>query len=413
MVVFVDLDDPDEVEHQQHGHNTPFDMRDLINAHAARSLQHTSEKQTDEEEDEDDREHPNLNALSAVLGNYPIISEIARHLDLNSLHDLSRTCRQFRANLLQHRRQLILQTLRCVSDTPDPAWKSESVLREEADELWNTHGPDGIRIPRLTSGRVGTCARDMVGECRRCGTVVCRNCTMKAPSSTALKSRHRRLCRTCIRAPLYLHTRTTNPESDTEYHNDSSDDFPTHNPPLYRSPCSCPSQVWICTPCSTTLRTLDTSYMRAWTWRSRYSTHLHGIGTGLGTGIEGVQCGRESHCLSARTIFKEIECDAADTRTGGYFLQEIEGIGGVVKKKVKRRLLVGDVVQEFEDEREGGKYLEREQEGVDRSWCSWCARVVLSKKDVLRVGNADDTSAREVGLLGRASDSDLSSSSSL
>ncbi|KAG9646715.1 hypothetical protein KCU64_g10420, partial [Aureobasidium melanogenum] len=113
MVVFVDLDDPDEVEHQQHGHDTPFDMRELINAHAARSLQHTSEKQKDEEEDEDDREHPNLNALSAVLGNYPIISEIARHLDLNSLHDLSRTCRQFRANLLQHRRQLIPQTLRC------------------------------------------------------------------------------------------------------------------------------------------------------------------------------------------------------------------------------------------------------------------------------------------------------------
>lgn len=93
-------------------------------------------------------------------------------------------------------------------------------------------------------------------------------------------------------------------------------------------------------------------------------------------------------------------------------MQEIEGIGGVVKKKVKRRLLVGDVVQEFEDEREGGKYLEREQEGVDRSWCSWCARVVLSKKDVLRAANAS-SSAREVGLLGRASDSDLSSSSSL
>lgn len=233
---------------------------------------------------------------------------------------------------------------------------------------------------------------------------------MKAPSSTALKSRHRRLCRACIRAPLYLHTRTTTPEADIEHHNDNSDDFLTHNPPLYRSPCSCPSQVWICTPCSTTLRTLDTSYMRAWTWRSRYSTHLHGIGTGLGTGIEGVQCGREAHCLSARTIFKEIECDAAETRTGGYFLQEIEGIGGVVKKKVKRRLLVGDVVQEFEDEREGGKYLEREQEGVDRSWCSWCARVVLSKKDILRVGGS---SAREIGLLGRASESDLSSSSSL
>lgn len=195
MVVFVDLDDPDEVEHQhqhQHGHHTPFDMSDLINAHAARSLQHPPGGIT-EEEDEDGRDHPNLNALSAVLGNYPsvfchsmsqksgiltiggssIISEIARHLDLNSLHDLSRTCRQFRANLLQHRRQLIPQTLRCVSDTL-PAWKPEGVLREEEDDLWTTHGPAGIRIPRMTSGRVGTCARDMVGECRRCGTVVCR-----------------------------------------------------------------------------------------------------------------------------------------------------------------------------------------------------------------------------------------------
>ena len=75
MVVFVDLDDPDEVEqHHQHGHNTPFDMRELINAHTARSLQHTSEKQTGEEEEEEDgHDHPNLNALSAVLGNYPSV----------------------------------------------------------------------------------------------------------------------------------------------------------------------------------------------------------------------------------------------------------------------------------------------------------------------------------------------------
>jgi hypothetical protein len=152
--------------------------------------------------------------------------------------------------------------------------------------------------------------------------------------------------------------------------------------------------------------------MRAWTWRSRYSTHLHGIGTGLGTGIEGVQCGRESHCSSARTIFKEIECDAADTRQGGYFLQEMEGIGGVVKKKVRRRLLVGDVVQEFEREREGGRYLEREQDGLERSWCSWCDRVVLGEKDVLGCGEERDV----VGggdALGRSCGSDLSSSSSL
>ena len=74
MVVFVDLDDPDEVEHQhQHGHKTPFDMRDLINAHAARSLHHIPEKNTAQIQEEDDRDHPNLNALSAVLGNYPSV----------------------------------------------------------------------------------------------------------------------------------------------------------------------------------------------------------------------------------------------------------------------------------------------------------------------------------------------------
>jgi ABC-type Zn2+ transport system substrate-binding protein/surface adhesin len=78
MVVFVDLDDhPDEVEHHQHqhGHTTqPFDMRDLINAHAARSISHSIETEIEGQEEEDtEQEHPNLNALSAVLGNYPFV----------------------------------------------------------------------------------------------------------------------------------------------------------------------------------------------------------------------------------------------------------------------------------------------------------------------------------------------------
>jgi hypothetical protein len=76
MVVFVDLDDPDEVEHQQHqhGHNTPFDMRELINAHTARSISHPLEQEVESgEEDDAEQEHPNLNALSAVLGNYPFV----------------------------------------------------------------------------------------------------------------------------------------------------------------------------------------------------------------------------------------------------------------------------------------------------------------------------------------------------
>jgi hypothetical protein len=72
MVVFVDLDDPSEVEHQQqHGHDTPFDMRELINAYAARSTAYPIEQDFESEEDNTEQEHPNLNALSAVLGNYP------------------------------------------------------------------------------------------------------------------------------------------------------------------------------------------------------------------------------------------------------------------------------------------------------------------------------------------------------
>jgi hypothetical protein len=39
---------------------------------------------------------------------------------------------------------------------------------------WNTFGPNGVRVPKITSGKVGACARDMVGECRKCSRIVCR-----------------------------------------------------------------------------------------------------------------------------------------------------------------------------------------------------------------------------------------------
>jgi len=73
--------------------------------------------------------------------------------------------------------------------------------------------------------------------------------------------------------------------------------------------------------------------------------------------------------------------------------------------------LVGDVVQEFEGERVEGRYLEREQEGEERSWCSWCDRVVLSKKDLSRWTRTDKSHVGDA--LGRSCESDLSSSSSL
>lgn len=242
---------------------------------------------------------------------------------------------------------------------------------------------------------------------------------MKAPSPIALKGRYRRLCRTCIRSPLDEHTRYAVNECCSAYDDsrfvkesiyirvlkDSlstgpSDDGHGHTSvATARDPCSCEKEIWICQPCGQSLRTHDTTYMRGWTWRTRYSTYLGGLGTGIGEGVEGVQCGRHSACLAAKEVEKEIDCDADEldamkqlalkaemegrTWSGtSYTMQEMEGIGGVVKKKVKKRVRVGAVVKEYEDERDHGKYLYREQEGQNRTWCSWCDRVVMSKKDL-------------------------------
>jgi hypothetical protein len=88
-----------------------------------------------------------------------IVRQLAGQLDLNSLHDLSRSCRQFRANLLEYRHQLVRHTLHCVNEDGDGAARSMA------------------KSPfQLTSGKVGRCARDMVGECQRCAAVVCRVC---------------------------------------------------------------------------------------------------------------------------------------------------------------------------------------------------------------------------------------------
>lgn len=101
-----------------------------------------------------------------------IVISLAGHLDLNSLHDLSRACRQFRANLLQCRKQLIAQSLRCSKEDGDRSSTHADQLRE-ARLAWRANGRSDY-AGRMTSGKVGKCARDMVGECRNCGTVVCR-----------------------------------------------------------------------------------------------------------------------------------------------------------------------------------------------------------------------------------------------
>lgn len=147
--------------------------------------------------------------------------------------------------------------------------------------------------------------------------------------------------------------------------------------------------------------------MRGWTWRTRYSTYLGGLGTGIGEGNEGVACGRGAQCLKYKEVEKEIDADASELAqavidedeghhwTGtSFFTQEIEGIGGVMKKKVKRVVRVGAVVKEYEDEREGGDFLAREKERKMRSWCAWCERVVPGGKDLEGLGRWRDANER-------------------
>ena len=108
---------------------------------------------------------------SKLIHRHSIVSQLACLLDLNTLHDLSRTCRQFRENLFQYRRMLKMLTLRCENESPDPSGSPT----EDGQSLTTAHSHSQRRRPgRFASGRVGPCARDMVGECRKCSQVVCR-----------------------------------------------------------------------------------------------------------------------------------------------------------------------------------------------------------------------------------------------
>lgn len=130
-----------------------------------------------------------------------------------------------------------------------------------------------------------------------------------------------------------------------------------------------------------------------------------------------MKCARGEDCLGAKDVVVEFECGSTPTpslshgssssssssgRAGsdggdgegsespwtekdeaGYWRQEIEGLGGIVKKKFRKREKVGGTVKEWEDEREGSEeVLGREKEGRERSWCGWCGRVVLGEAEL-------------------------------
>ncbi|KAL8826933.1 MAG: hypothetical protein Q9191_003488 [Dirinaria sp. TL-2023a] len=397
MVVLLDLDDKDALDPRTSSVSTrgfPAPIWKVTQPATAVTSDRVNNAQ---------RPNANLNSFAAALSCYPIVSQIALSLDLNSLHALSRTCRQFRQTLLHYRDSLVQRTLRCEFDQPIDV-SGQRVLSSEGQAIQTGGLLRYIGYPTAYS-KIGPCARDMVGDCRRCGTIICRNCAHKPPSPWKLPNRHRRLCSTCLSAPLsQLTLQAKRLEETAKLH-----DF------VPREPCTCDSQgVYLCMHCGYGLAQDDTTYRRIWTWRTRYSTYLGGLGTGVGEGNEGVKCARKEQCLGAQIVDVEGECPTAESSSplrrsetpddgevvaahheeladveAGYLRQEIEGIGGVVKKKYKRRVRVGAPVREWEDEREGGQLLGREISGAERSWCAWCKRVVLGRQ-------ADEVEMRHV-----------------
>ncbi|KAK3326355.1 hypothetical protein B0H66DRAFT_550738 [Apodospora peruviana] len=376
------------------------------------------------------RENPNWNSMTQALGCYPIIMSVAASIDLNTLDNLSRTCRQVRANLLQYRAMLVVSTLHCSNEhlPVDP----EETLRYRARAQNWFYMEEAGRTSYI--GKSGQCARDLVDGCRRCGMVVCRNCAIKPPAPIVLRDRHRRLCVACTKAPLGC---LVKPRLDPS--------VSLFSDAMQRAICKCDSStgVWLCQPCGRTIRSDDYDYKSIWKWRNQYTDVLGGLGTGIGEGDRGVICGRDDACCAAREREQEMDCDTQDAASHannhnnllfglpqspssstagsisannggggsggspssslsfassissgsssplpssssikpGYERHEIEGIGGVMKQKLLRMVKVGACVPEWVDEKANGEILGREVRGAVRSWCGWCWRVIPGAKD--------------------------------
>ncbi|VUC34780.1 unnamed protein product, partial [Clonostachys rosea] len=365
-------------------------------------------------------EHPPRiqNLTTMAFACYPVVAAIVSHIDLNTLDSLARTSFFIHASLIQYRQVLINSTLHCSNEAVPVDHDQVFRYRARASN-WEYMQEDG----RNYEAKSGDCARDLVEPCRRCSKVICRNCAIKPPAPVTLRERHRRLCSPCTRAPIAT---LAKPPLDPS--------LPLDAEAVQRALCQCDKQgVWLCQPCGGSIRGADNEYHRIWRWRSQYGEILGGLGTGIGEGDRGVICGREADCCAAKEREQEIDCDAQDAKDNGhlgswadvqsassgstpspsgsqhslnpldlvledyrqertpspqlrtgYERHEIEGIGGVVKRKLVRMVRVGACVPDYEDEiGPGKKALVREVRGERRSWCGWCWRAIPSEKDSL------------------------------
>jgi len=136
-------------------------------------------------------------------------------------------------------------------------------------------------------------------------------------------------------------------------------------------------------------------YARGLDWRRQYR-----FLAGISEGQKGVECGRRSFCCAARLVEQDVEVDAHARRAledeaavvaaegdgsrdwsgTSFAAQEMDGIGGVVKMKVRRLVQIGEAVDEC-DEEVGEHILGKEHRKEVRSWCAWCDRIILSSHD--------------------------------
>ena len=356
-------------------------------------------------------------------------------LDLNDLYSLSLTSKAIRRSLIHFRNNLATRSLRCsdsnallidlishngltVSDVVRTAENAQYgsipvVLNALSAGIPAFTPRQATQPAHQNSGKLRHCARDLVARCQKCGNIVCRNCAAKPLSDRCLEDRYRRLCASCLDAPLEAHLVPARPEKDSldtlpvssasstrsvrsSSHQSTSaastipDPAPhcfTHQA-FFQDLCKCSTRnTYLCNPCDSTLRASDTTYKRVWTWRSRYSTNIgRGLGAGLGEGDQGQKCGRRAGCLEAGREGKdmcwvEIDCskgtaegkeESEDTLMPGALdalrnhevdapnesrpttqradhgprslRREIDWLGGVTKKKVKKRVKGGATV---------------------------------------------------------------------
>ncbi|KUI72901.1 hypothetical protein VM1G_08213 [Cytospora mali] len=441
MAVFVDFGD-DDVEPPQQGHNLTKPVWNGTAPPADYHNDHEYEQKPDDDvsSDRNDREEAThepavqeVHSMTRALGCYPVVMAVATQLDLNDLDSLSRTCRGVHNSLLQNRPILLKSTLHCSNEEVpvDP----ESTLRYRA-RAGNWYYMEDTARTGSYNGKAGSCARDMVAKCRKCSTVVCRNCAIKPPAPAVMRDRHRRLCIACQKQPI---GRLVKPPQGP--------DVSLTSDLMQRAICTCETVgVWLCQPCGRGIRGADSEYRGIWKWRSQYGEVLGGLGTGIGDADRGVECWRKSECCNSKYMEHETDCDAEDAREAedliaqghsgggtpatlslysgshswssshsnlsmhsnasvgqsslldpgsvapgmrtpspalgpGYARHEVEGIGNKIKSVKINMTRVGACVPEWGDEKLSGTSLRREADGQVRSLCGWCSRVLPSQKD--------------------------------